>query len=536
MENVNTNGATPPGLPRRDAYEMRFEANPRRVRVEFNGTWVADSTRVLVLHETRCPPMYYFPKEDVQLDYLEKTAHTTHCPFKGNASYWTLKVGDVLAENAVWSYEEPYDDAKPVKEYLSFYANRVSAIYDGDDEIPHLERGAGSMHANTVAGWLIGEAWQSASPEELMGRFCRCLRDTGVPLARMTVIIPALHPQVFASVFVWREDSAVKTIYEPYDILQQPKFKDSPFALILRGAGGVRRRIEREDAKIDFPVVRDLQAEGATDYVAMPFRFSDGQLNVMSMTSFAAGGFSTDDLGQIHEALPMLGRLFEVHAQRRTAVTLLQTYLGRHTGERVLQGQVRHGDGEHIHSVVWFSDLRNSTALSKSMPQDAYLLYVNRYFHCMAGAVMEKGGEVLRFIGDAVLAIFPIAGSSSKNWGSATGAAEACRRAIAAAKLAGEHVAVANESHPDAPPIRYGIGLHLGDVTYGNIGLPERLEFTVIGAAANEAARVESMTKTLDRQVLISTSFADAFPGKLHPLGKYALKDVEGEQELYTVP
>lgn len=536
MANADASGATSQGAPDQGTYEIRFEPHPRRVRVEFNGTWVADSTRVVVVHETRCPPMYYFPKEDVQLDYFEKTAHATHCPFKGNASYWSLKVGEESAENAVWSYEEPYEDAVPVAGYMSFYASRVSAIYDGDDEIPHLAHGTRSAHANTIAGWLISEAWQAASPEDLIDRFCRCLRETGVPLARMTAIVPALHPQVFASVLVWREDGGVKAIQEPYDILQQPKFKDSPFALILRGAGGVRRRLEREDVNLDFPVVQDLKAEGATDYVAMPFRFSDGQLNVMSMTSFAAGGFSTADLGQIHEALPVLGRLFEVHAQRRTAVTLLQTYLGRHTGERVLQGQVRHGDGEHIHSVVWFSDLRESTSLSKSMPQDAYLLYVNRYFHCMAGAVMEKGGEVLRFIGDAVLAIFPIASPGSKSWGTATGAAEACRRAIAAATLASERVEVSNEASPDTPPIRYGIGLHLGNVTYGNIGLPERLEFTVIGAAANEAARVESMTKTLKRQVLTSSSFADVFPGKLLPLGKYALKDVEGEQELYTLP
>ena len=536
MQDVNANGATPTASQRQDGYEIRVEPNPRRVRVEFNGTWIADSTRVAVVHETRCPAMYYFPKEDVQRVYLEKTAHTTHCPFKGDASYWTLKVGDSVAENAAWSYEDPLDDAEQIKGYVSFYASRVSAIYDGDDEIPRFERAATGMHANTIAGWLIADAWRAASPDELVDQFCRCLRNIGIPLARMTVIMPTLHPQVFATVFVWREDGGVKMIFEPHDILQQPKFKDSPFALILRGAGGVRRRIEREDVKVDFPVVRDLQAEGATDYVAMPFRFSDGQLNVMSMTSFAAGGFSTSDLGQIHEALPMLSRLLEVHALRRTAVTLLQTYLGRHTGERVLDGQVRHGDGEHIHSVVWFSDLRSSTALSKSMPQDAYLLYVNRYFDCMAGAVMEKGGELLRFIGDAVLAIFPIAGPSSKNWGSATGSPEACRRAIAAAKLAGERVAASNEAHPDSPPIRYGIGLHLGDVTYGNIGIPERLEFTVIGAAANEAARVESMTKTLDRQVVLSASFADTYPGKLLPLGKYALKDVDGEQELFTLP
>src|SRR6266581_302296 len=476
---------------RQPGYEIRFEKNPRRVRVEFNRTSVADSTRVLVLHETRLPPMYYFPREDVRLELLARTEHRTHCPFKGDASYWTLRVDDAVAENAAWSYEEPYDDAAPIRQYLAFYPSRVSAIYDGEDEAPHLDRGA-SMHANAIAGWLLAEAWKAATPEELMAGFCRCL--------------------------------------------QEARFKDSPFALILRGAGGVRRRMERPEVKLDFPVVRDLKAEGASDYVAMPFRFSDGQMNVMSMTSFAAGGFSTDHLGRIFEILPGLARYFEVYAQRRTAVTLLKTYLGHHTGDRVLAGQVKLGDGEHIHSVVWFSDLRESTMLSKSMAQDAYLAHLNRYFDCMAGAVMEKGGEVLRFIGDAVLAIFPIAEASGRHWASASGAAEACRRAIDAATIACERIAAANRSNPQATPIGFGIGLHLGDVTYGNIGVRERLEFTVIGASANEAARVESMSKTLKQPVVISAAFARTYPGKLVPLGRHALKDVAGEQELFTLP
>ena len=507
-------------------YEIRFEPSPRRVRVEFNGAWVADSRRALVLHETRLPPAYYFPREDVKLSLLEKTAHVTHCPFKGNASYWTLRAGGAVAQNAAWSYEEPYDDAAPIREYISFYPNRVSAIYDGDDEIPHLARDVRTLHENPIAGWLLAEAWQAPTADALMDGFCRCLKSCGVPISRMTVIVPTLHPQVFATVFVWREDSGVKTIYEPHDILASPKFKDSPFAPILRGAGGVRRRIEQPDVKLDFPVVRDLHAEGATDYVAMPFHFADGQLNVMSMTSFARGGFSANDLGRVYEVLPLLSRLFEVFAQRRTAVTLLETYLGRHTGRRVLDGLVKHGDGEHIDCVVWFSDLRESTSLSLSMEREAYLAYLNRYFHCMAGAILEHGGEVLRFIGDAALAIFP------------TGEApiQACRNAIEAAKRAGERIAADNDAHPGRTPIRYGIGLHLGQVTYGNIGVPERLEFTVIGSAANTAARVESMCKTLGQNIVISSAFADTYSGKLQPLGRFRLKDVEGEQELYTLP
>jgi adenylate cyclase len=401
----------------------------------------------------------------------------------------------------------------------------VSAIYDGDEEIPHLSA-APAMHANTLANWLLGEAWQLPAPERLVDAFCRELRSTGIPVSRMTVIIPTLHPQIVATVFVWREDSGVKIIHEPHDVLHHPRFQASPFAPILRGAGGVRRKLESPEVKLDYPVVRDLKAEGATDYVAMPFRFADGQLNVMSMTSFAKGGFTTAHLGQVYEVLPMLGRLFEVFAQRRTAVSLLETYLGRRTGGRVLDGLVKHGDGEHIESVVWFSDLRQSTALSQSMDREAYLVYLNAYFNCLAGAILENGGEVLRFIGDAALAIFPIGAES---------AAGACHQALAAARLAGERVASDNAGHPQRAPIRYGIGLHLGEVTYGNIGVPQRLEFTVIGSAANAAARVESMTKVLGRPIVASSAFAAACAEPLVSLGRHSLKDLEGEQELFTL-
>src|SRR5204863_3552454 len=211
-----------------------------------------------------------------------------------------------------------------------------------------------------------------------------------------------------------------------------------------------------------------------------------------------------------------------VHAQRRTATALLETYLGRHTGERVLKGLVKHGDGEHIHAVIWFCDFRDSTPLSKSLGRRAYLRQLNRFFYCMAGAVLEAKGEVLRYIGDAVLAIFTIE----------DGAAKACERALHGARLAAERVREINEANPDKAPLRYGIGLHIGNVTYGNIGVPERLEFTVIGAAANEAARVESMTKELQKPVLTSAAFAAAYPGRLVSAGKHRLKGLEGAHEL----
>jgi adenylate cyclase len=501
---------------------IRIEPSSGRARVEFNGVRIAESARALVLHETRLAPAYYFPAEDVRMDLLARTEHTTHCPFKGNASYWSLKVGDKVAENAVWAYEEPYRDAEPIRGYLAFYRDKVSLVHEEEEETP-VEK----LHGNPLASWLVAEGWKAGSSAELAAQFLQSLQRAGVPVDRSTVIIPTLHPQIFATVLVWRADTpGIRTVFEPHDILHQPKFADSPFAPIIRGAGGVRRRLEDPDCALDFPVVRDLKSEGATDYVAMPFHFSDGQINVMSMTSFAPGGFSTAHLGQLYEVLALLGRLFEVHAARRTATALLETYLGRHTGERVLKGLVKHGDGEHIHAVIWFCDFRDSTPLSKSMGRRAYLRQLNRFFYCMAGAVLEAGGEVLRYIGDAVLAIFPISQNES----------ESCERAVHAARIAAERVRDTNAMHPERAPLRYGIGLHVGTVTYGNIGVPERLEFTVIGAAANEAARVEGMTKELKKPVLTSAAFAAAYQKRLVSLGRHPLKGLEGEHELFTLP
>ena len=518
-------------------YDIRYEPAEERVRVEFNGTWVADSSNAVICYETRAPRMFYFPFEDVNQEYLEKTNFQTHCPFKGNASYWSLKVGDKIEENAVWGYEDPYSDGEELRGLVSFYQSKVSSIYEGDEEVAFLDNDRQSMHSNTLAGWLLEQAWKAPSAAELMLEFCKYLNLNGYPLSRMTIIIPTLHPQIFANVLVWREDDPeIKVILEPHDILTQPKFSDSPFAPIIKGAGGVRRRLEGDSPKLDYPVCKDLHEEGATDYAAMPFTFSDGQINVMSMTCFAKGGFSTSNLGQIFEMLPMLGRLFEVHAQKRTSVALLDTYLGPRTGQRVLEGQIKHGDGEHIHAVLWFCDFRDSTSLSESMEQEAYLLHLNKFFDCMAGGIIENGGEVLRFIGDAILAIFPIAGETAKSWENATGALEACRNAIKATELISERIDAVNKENDGLPALNYGIGLHLGDVTYGNIGIPKRLDFTVIGSAANKAARIESMTKELRETVLISSSFADMYPGKLQSAGKHELRGLEGEHELFVMP
>jgi adenylate cyclase len=261
--------------------------------------------------------------------------------------------------------------------------------------------------------------------------------------------------------------------------------------------------------------------------------FSDGQINTVTLASARPGGFSTEDLGHIYEILESLGRLYEVHALRYRATTLLDTYLGSQAGGRVLEGLIKRGDGEDIHAVIWFCDLRDSTPLAQSMSRTEFLGVLNSFFDCMAGAVMEHGGQVLRFIGDAALAIFPMDTGDIAD----AGARKAHDCALAAALDARERMRKLNEERDDQGlmPLRYGIGLHPGEVTYGNIGTASRLEFTVIGDAANRAARVESMCKTLDRNILASEDFARMFPDRFDEIGRHALRGVEEEMVLFAL-
>jgi len=326
--------------------------------------------------------------------------------------------------------------------------------------------------------------------------------------------------------------------HTPRGALQGEAYLKSPEQFVSEGLGGVRQRLDAEDPEFQFPVMAELREAGGTDYVAMPLPFSDGQIHTLTLTSDHPTGFSVADLGQIFEAIPMLSRLYEVHTLRRNTSVLLDTYLGTRIGQQVLNGHTQRGDGESIHAVIWFCDLRGSTALADSMPREQFLEELNLFFDSVAGAVLECGGEVLRFIGDAVLAIFPFAEQGSQGTHGTTGAAQVCYSAAEAVREAERRVAAVNRPRigSDRVEIRYGIGLHVGDVTYGNIGMPERLEFTVIGAAANEAARIKSLCKTLDTPVLISDEFARHFPEALVSLGRHRLRGVAGEREIFTLP
>ncbi len=520
-------------------YRLEIVSSSKRVKVVFNGVVVADSTKALVLRETRYAPVYYLPRQDVRMDLMERTSHRTHCPFKGNASYWSLRVGDKTAEDVVWSYEDPLPEVAEIQGYIAFYQNRMDAWYEEDAEVSIDAGQSVYSQGNPFTGWLMSEAWEAAETPELVARLGRKLTEEGVPLMRLALIVRTLHPQLLGNAYRWHRGSETSNQTEvPYEALTTAAYLDSPLVPIFDGVGGIRRRLEGDNPVLDFPILRDLQADGATDYVAMPLPFSNGQANALTLTTDEPGGFSTKDLGHIYEILPILSRLFEVHALRQMSRSLLDTYLGAYTGERVLNGRVKRGDGEDINAVIWFCDLRDSTAMAETLPRDQYLSVLNSFFECTASAVLERGGEVLKFIGDAVLAIFPIDGEKPiPGCLNCTQVGAACFRAIEAAKESSRRLAGINAERTarGEKPLRFALSIHKGQVTYGNVGVDQRLDFTVIGPAANEAARIGNICKHLDQQILFSAEIAKHLCSGVVSLGRHSLRGVREDREIYTL-
>ena len=519
-----------PAVRSHSGYRLIIEPGRRRVRAVVGGETMAESDRVLVMHETGYRPVTYVPREDVRMDLLRPSDLRTHCPFKGDASYWTIEVGGRRVENVAWSYDDPYEEAAIVKGHIAFYWDRIDAWFEDDEPVLEPPPATPAVSANPLLDWVTREAWQAATAQELIERLALSLIAAGFPLWRLRLLIRTLHPQLFATALTWRSDAdGVETMRPSHAVLESRAYLESPFVPILRGEGGVRRRLEGPQPRLDYPILQDLQSTGATDYVAMPMRFSDGQINIITLVSCEPGGFSTAQLGLLYEILPVLSRLFEVFALQDTAATLLGTYLGRRTGSEVLNGLIRRGDGRDIDAAIWLCDLRDSTALSESLPRDAYLEILNQFFDAMVEPIVEHGGEVLKYVGDAVLAIFPIEEPESP-------AHQACARALAVVADARVRVEQLNRERAERgePPLAYGVGLHRGCLTYGNIGSAERLDFTVIGTAVNQAARIESLTKVLRRPVLISSAFAASFGRPLTSLGRHRLRGVALPQEIFT--
>lgn len=373
--------------------------------------------------------------------------------------------------------------------------------------------------------WLLGPRAPGRTPEEAFGDLCRALRERGIAIYRVGLFVRTLHPNVAGRAYFWREDrDQVEVDSADHSWFATEDHLKSPIHAVWTMNAETRRRLTDPACPMDYPVLADLRAEGATDYVAVPLRFLSGEIHVASFASRRPGGFRDAELAALRTVLPYFTRVVEIYGLMRKARNILDAYLGPNAGAKVLAGQIKRGDGEDIHAVIWFCDLRDSTALADSMSRRDFLSILNEYFECTLEPVLQRKGEVLRFIGDAALAIFPIDGRPG----------EACAAAVEAAREALARMEKANKKRP--LPLRFGIGLHLGELTYGNIGTPGRIEFTVIGAAANEAARIESLCKQLEVDLLVSEHVARVLPIRWRSMGSHTLRGVGDKIELFTLP
>ncbi len=380
--------------------------------------------------------------------------------------------------------------------------------------------------ADPIAAWLVEHGGERVDPESLMTGLCDRLVASGVPLSRASYGAPTLHPQLWGSQFIWRRDgTSVLEIRHRHDAVRSSAYRDSPVKVLLQGAGAVRRRLDVPAPQLDFPVVRDVAQEGATDYAAMPLRFSTGQMGYISWVCDRPGGFTAKELTLLYGLLPLIALRLELEESYRTSKSLLETYLGRDAARRVLAGQIKRGRGKHIRAAILLSDLRDFTAMSDRLSADEVIARLNDYFDIMASQVEKHGGEVLKFIGDGMLAVFNVERSLPD---------AACRQAVHAAIGAVRELAVLNRDR--AEKLEVGIALHLGDVVYGNIGAANRLDFTVIGAAVNEAARIQELCKSLDKPILVSAGFDCGCTSEpLVSLGRHHLRGVSAARELFTV-
>jgi adenylate cyclase len=379
-----------------------------------------------------------------------------------------------------------------------------------------------------VAAWLIGKARRIASGTEALDEFAWRLHAAGLPLLRVSLHVGTLHPQYLgAAIIWWRDTGRTQRIMIMHEIADLIPYEVNPVRRVREGGETLRRRLEGPDAQFDFAVLHELKERGATDYIALPIGGAFGTSSYMvTFVSDRPGGFSDAEIADLKRLGELLSVIADSHSHKHIAENVLIAYLGRQTGPRVLAGQIRRGSGEAIAAVLWSSDLRGFTKLSDHVAGDKVIAILNRVFDAQAHAIGEHGGEILKFIGDGLLAIFPLAAAED--------AARAAHKALAAAHEALEAVhAIEHESLGDES-LRMVVALHYGTVIYGNIGAADRLDFTVIGPSVNLVSRIEAVAKSLDLPLIVSDDFARAHGGSLRSLGLHRLRGLDQPHELFT--
>jgi adenylate cyclase len=381
-------------------------------------------------------------------------------------------------------------------------------------------------HVAAIVEWLVDGARTARRPQDVLAGLCDRLLACGLPLHRVAVFVTTLHPDVMGQRFLWRQGGDVVITEAPYAMLETETYHRSPVRTVFATAQPIRLRIEQPDCPQHYGIVEELRAEGVSDYLIQPLPFTSGDVRAISWTTTRPGGFDDADLAALDAVCRPLARLVEIYALRRIATNLLDTYVGRHAGERILQGRIRRGDIERIEAVIMLTDLRDFTTLSAQLPGDQVIGLLNSYFDCVVPPIEAHGAEVLKFIGDGLLAIFAVSGDIGA----------ACRAALAVSEEARAGIAAANAERQTAgePLLRHAMALHVGSVLYGNIGSAKRLDFTTIGPAVNLTARLETLARDLGRDLLVSARFAAHSPETLVSLGTFELRGIRAPQEVFA--
>jgi len=379
-----------------------------------------------------------------------------------------------------------------------------------------------------VVNWLMDGARSAQQGDQVLKKLCDDLLACGIPLWRVAVFVRTLHPDVFGRSFVWRPGADVVVSQAPHTITTRDDYLRSPVLAVYETGKPVRHLLAGPPSADETPFLADLRAEGVTDYVAIPLVFTDGSLHCATWSTKHPGGFTDEHRNAVRRIIHPFARVAEIRALQRTASNLLDTYVGNNAGARVLAGQIRRGHADKIHAAIWLSDMRGFTTLSDRLPPEAIVDVLNRYFECQVPAVLEHSGEVLKFMGDGLLAIFPIASDDSD-------VNEVCARVLKAARAARANVAAfdASDGGKLGHTLRFGLALHVGEVLYGNIGAVGRLDFTCIGPAVNLAARLEKIVAKLGRTVIASERFAQQCQSEMEPLGEFAVAGFASPQIAY---
>jgi adenylate cyclase len=377
-----------------------------------------------------------------------------------------------------------------------------------------------------IIDWMIDGARSAITPSQMMVECCERLIEAGLPLWRVGVFLRTLHPDYYGISFIWKPGAEVRIGTVDFTFLDSEEFQSSPMRIVFQQGLEVRAH-GNDPASNRFPIIEDLRAEGVTDYIALPLMFMDGAINASSWTTRQPGGFTDEQLGALRALTPALARYCEIVQSRRIATMLLDTYVGNRAGERIMGGQIRRGHTEPMHAAIWLSDLRGFTALSDRLPAETVVDILNHYFDCQVTAIREHGGEVLKYMGDGLLAVFPIdeyVGDDQK----------VCSRVLEAARESRASVdALHYPIGENIERFRFGVALHVGDILYGNIGGGNRLDFTCIGPAINLAARLEKIASRLHRTVVASEGFAGICSGGWSDLGEFPIAGFSKAQRVF---